>query len=154
MTGMRFFLLLFVMIILYELPCSKRNVNSFLTNTNEAVLCKCTWNAGWGVCKISFNSFFKAREDEKWDFRLCFKSYVIFLHLFLFPSTCWIIFIPIQEWVNSLYFQANLKSYALTTYPFNRQNYKTLKERKKRVRPPDGAHTNSSNASRKSCNIA
>jgi len=50
--------------------------------------------------------------------------------------------------------KANLKSYALTTYPFNRQNYKTLKERKKRVRPPDGAHTNSSNASRKSCNIA
>ena len=82
----------FVIIILYELPCSKRNVNSFLTNTNEAVLCKCTWNAGWGVCKTSFNSFFKAREDEKWDFRLCFKSYVIFLHLFLFPSTCWIIF--------------------------------------------------------------
>jgi len=47
--------------------------------------------------------------------------------------------------------KANLKSYALTTYPVNRQHYKTLKERKKRSRPPD--QTKCVNVSRKSCVI-
>lgn len=51
--------------------------------------------------------------------------------------------------------KANLKSYALTSYPVNRQNYKTLtKERKKRIRPPDSTRSNCANVSRKSCAIA
>jgi len=50
--------------------------------------------------------------------------------------------------------KANLKSYAMTTYPVNRQHYKTLKERKKRCRPPDASATNCVNVSRKSCVIA
>ena len=52
--------------------------------------------------------------------------------------------------------KANLKSYALTTLPSQRQgqNYKTLKERRKRVRPPDAQNTKCVNVSRKSCVIA
>jgi len=52
--------------------------------------------------------------------------------------------------------KANLKSYALTTLPSQRQgqNYKTLKERRKKARPPDAQNTKCVNVSRKSCVIA
>merc|ERR1712228_900781 len=48
--------------------------------------------------------------------------------------------------------KANLKSYALTNSQGGlRPNYKTLKDRKKKSRPPDAVTSKCANVSRKSC---
>ena len=52
--------------------------------------------------------------------------------------------------------KANLKSYALTNSSGLRQalNYKTLKDRKKKSKPPDANSSKRMNLSRKSCVIS